>query len=89
MVMTDANRKELIQSFRTNAKDTGSAEVQVALLSERITAMTSHLKTHPKDLHSRHGLTQMVAKRTRLLTYLRDENVERYKALIDRLGLRK
>ena len=89
MVMIATRRKELIQSYRTNDKDTGSSEVQVALLSERITAMTGHLKTHPKDLHSRRGLTKMVAQRTRLLTYLRDKDVERYKTLIERLGLRK
>ena len=89
MVMIATRRKELIQSYRTNTKDTGSPEVQVALLSERITAMTGHLKTHPKDLHSRRGLTKMVAQRTRLLTYLRDKDVERYKTLIERLGLRK
>jgi small subunit ribosomal protein S15 len=89
MVMTDARRKELVESYKTNAKDTGSPEVQVALLTERITAMTLHLKTHPKDNHSRRGLTKMVARRTHLLTYLRDKDVERYKTLIERLGLRK
>ena len=89
MVMTDARRKEIVESYKTNAKDTGSPEVQVALLTERISAMTQHLKTHPKDNHSRRGLTKMVAKRTRLLTYLRDKDVERYKTLIERLELRK
>jgi len=89
MVMIAEKRKELIEGYRTNAKDTGSTEVQVALLTERITAMTSHLKTHAKDHHSRLGLTKMVARRTRLLTYLRDRDVERYKTLIERLGLRK
>jgi small subunit ribosomal protein S15 len=89
MVMTTARRKELIESYRTNTKDTGSAEVQVALLTERITTMTQHLKSHPKDNHSRRGLTKMVARRTRLLTYLRDRDVERYKTLIERLELRK
>jgi small subunit ribosomal protein S15 len=89
MVMTTARRKELIEGYRTNSKDTGSAEVQVALLTERITTMTQHLKSHPKDNHSRRGLTKMVARRTRLLTYLRDRDVERYKTLIERLELRK
>ncbi|MFH0939683.1 MAG: 30S ribosomal protein S15 [Planctomycetota bacterium] len=89
MVMIAARRKELIEGYQVNPKDTGSSEVQVALLSERITAMTAHLKTHPKDNHSRRGLTKMVARRTRLLTYLRDEDVERYKTLIERLDLRK
>ena len=89
MVMIAARRKEIIEANRTNPKDTGSAEVQVALLSERIASMTAHLKSHAKDHHSRRGLTKMVARRTRLLTYLRDKDVERYKALIERLGLRK
>jgi small subunit ribosomal protein S15 len=89
MVMTDTRRKELIQNYRKNDKDTGSTEVQVALLSERISSMTNHLKTHPNDHHSRRGLTKMVARRTRLLTYLRDTDIERYRALIERLGLRK
>ena len=79
----------MVEGYRKNPKDTGSTEVQVALLSERITAMTAHLKDHPKDHHSRLGLTKMVARRTRLLTYLRDKEVERYKTLIERLGLRK
>jgi small subunit ribosomal protein S15 len=89
MVMTEARRKELLTSYRTNPKDTGSTEVQVALLTERIVSMTGHLKSHAKDHHSRRGLTKMVARRTRLLTYLRDKDVERYKSLIERLGLRK
>ena len=89
MVMTATRRKELIEKYRTKPEDTGSAEVQVALLTERITAMTQHLKSHPKDNHSRRGLTKMVARRTRLLTYLRDRDVERYKTLIERLELRK
>ena len=89
MVMTADRRKELIQGYRVNPKDSGSVEVQVALLTERITAMTGHLKQHLKDHHSRLGLTKMVARRTRLLTYLRDKDVERYKTLIERLGLRR
>lgn len=89
MVMTDARRKELVENYRRNPKDSGSVEVQVALLTERIGSMTGHLKTHPKDNHSRRGLTKMVARRTRLLTYLRDKDVERYKTLIERLELRK
>ena len=89
MVMIAARRKELIGNYKTSPKDSGSTEVQVALLTERITTMTGHLKTHPKDHHSRLGLTKMVARRNRLLTYLRDKDVERYKSLIERLGLRK
>jgi small subunit ribosomal protein S15 len=89
MVMIPTRRKELIEGYRTSPKDSGSSEVQVALLTERIVSMTGHLKTHPKDHHSRLGLTKMVARRTRLLTYLRDRDVDRYKTLIERLGLRK
>ncbi len=89
MVMIAARRKELIKTYQTQPTDSGSTEVQVALLTERITSMTGHLKTHPKDHHSRRGLTKMVARRTRLLTYLRDRDIERYKSLIERLGLRK
>jgi small subunit ribosomal protein S15 len=89
MAVTAARRKEIVETNRTQPTDTGSCEVQVALLSERIAGMTGHLKLHPKDLHSRRGLTQMVSKRTRLLAYLRKEDVERYKSLIERLGLRK
>ena len=89
MVMTATRRKELVEGYRTNTSDTGSTQVQVALLTERITSMTGHLKTHPKDHHSRRGLTKMVARRNRLLTYLRDKDIERYKTLIERLGLRK
>jgi small subunit ribosomal protein S15 len=89
MVMIATRRKELIEGYRTSPKDSGSTEVQVALLTERITTMTGHLKAHSKDHHSRLGLTKMVARRTRLLTYLRSRDVERYKTLIERLGLRK
>jgi small subunit ribosomal protein S15 len=89
MSMTMTRRKELMESYRVNPKDTGSVEVQVALLTERITRMTEHLKAHGMDNHSRLGLTKMVARRTRLLTYLRDNEFERYKSLIERLGLRK
>ena len=89
MVMQPTRRKELLEGYRTSPADTGSTEVQVALLTERIVSMTGHLKSHPKDHHSRLGLTKMVARRTRLLTYLRDRDVDRYKTLIERLGLRK
>ncbi|MDQ4065923.1 MAG: 30S ribosomal protein S15 [Actinomycetota bacterium] len=69
--------------------DTGSPEVQVALLSRRISELTEHLKTHPKDHHSRRGLLRMVGRRKRLLDYLRREDIERYRALIAKLGLRR
>ena len=89
MVMTATRRKDLVNTYRITSNDSGSTDVQVALLTERITYMTGHLKAHPKDNHSRLGLTKMVARRTRLLTYLRDRDIERYKTLIERLGLRK
>ncbi len=89
MVMTKDRRTELVEGFRVHETDSGSPEVQVALLTERITYMTGHLKTHAKDHHSRRGLIGMVNRRNRLLKYLRREAPERYKALIERLGLRK
>jgi len=89
MPMNVARRKELVEQFRANPKDSGSSEVQVALLTERIVGLTGHLKLHPKDYHSRRGLAMMVSKRTRLLSYLRKTNINRYKVAIERLGLRK
>jgi len=89
MPMLAERRKEAIAKNQMHPKDTGSCEVQVALLSERITDMTGHLKQHPKDIHSRRGLTLMVSQRTRLLTYLRRSDPTRYKNLVERLGLRK
>lgn len=89
MAITLERRKDTIKSYGINATDSGSTEVQVALLTERIGEMSKHLKAHAKDNHSRLGLTKMVARRNRLLTYLRGKQVERYKTLIDRLGLRK
>ena len=89
MVMNPARRKEILGTYKQHPTDSGSCEVQVALLTERISGLTGHLKTHPKDFHSRRGLAMLVSKRTRILTYLREEDVERYKTLIERLGLRK
>ena len=89
MTISPARRKEIVSNFKTGPIDSGSPEVQVALLTERITDLTKHLRLHPKDFHSRRGLAMMVSKRTRLLTYLRDRDVGRYKTLIERLGLRK
>jgi small subunit ribosomal protein S15 len=86
----DANRKrELIGEFAQGEKDTGSPEVQVAILSERIKNLTEHLNTHGKDFHSRRGLLMMVGQRRRLLDYLRRKDRERYEQLIKRLGLRR
>ncbi|TML90717.1 MAG: 30S ribosomal protein S15 [Actinobacteria bacterium] len=78
-----------IGAHRTHATDTGSPEVQVALLTERINHLTEHLRTHKKDHHSRRGLLMLVGRRRRLLDYVKDNDVERYRALIARLGLRK
>lgn len=85
--MKDA--KTLVEEFGMHETDTGSPEVQVALLTERINHLTEHLRTHKKDHHSRRGLLMMVGKRRRLLDYLGDQNVERYRSLIARLGLRR
>ncbi len=79
----------VIEEFGTHETDTGSPEVQVALLTERINHLTEHLRTHKKDHHSRRGLLMMVGKRRRLLAYLRNQDVERYRSLISRLGLRR
>jgi small subunit ribosomal protein S15 len=85
-----AERKTaLITDYATNSIDTGSPEVQVALLSERITTLTEHLKTHAKDFHSRRGLLMLVGRRRRLLDYLKRKDAARYKTLIERLSLRR
>ena len=89
MTMTKERKSEIIQTYATKQNDTGSPEVQVALLTERITSLTEHLKTHKKDKHSRRGLLMMVNKRRNLLAYLKKKDVERYNALIAKLGLRK
>ena len=82
-------KKEVIDQFRTHEKDTGSPEVQIALLSERIRYLTEHFKSHKRDHHSRRGLLKLVGQRKRLLNYLRENKVDRYRQIIDRLGLRK
>ena len=88
--MIQAEKKtELVTKFRTHEKDTGSPEVQVALLSERITELTEHFKIHKKDHHSRRGLLKMVSQRRRLLDYVKGKDQNRYKKLIDSLGIRK
>ena len=79
----------LVSQFRTHEKDTGSPEVQVALLSERINDLTEHFKTHKKDFHSRRGLLRMVGQRRRLLDYLKREDIERYRKIVTALNLRK
>ena len=89
MPQPTTEKTETINAFKRHDVDTGSPEVQVALLSKRITALTEHFKTHAKDHHSRRGLLQMVGRRRRLLDYVKRCDPQRYKALIDRLGLRK
>lgn len=82
-------KQETISKFRTHERDTGSSEVQVALLTNRINHLTEHLKVHKKDHHSRRGLLIMVGRRRRLLNYLKDRNIEQYREIIQRLGLRR
>ena len=82
-------RQELVQSHRRHATDTGSPEVQIALLSARINYLTGHFKVHVKDHHSRRGLLKLVGRRRRLLDYLRRRDFERYKIIIEQLGIRK
>jgi small subunit ribosomal protein S15 len=89
MAMVQEKKTELVLKYRQHDKDTGSPEVQVALLSERINYLTEHFKTHKKDHHSRRGLLKLVGQRRRLLDYLRRVDQDRYKALIDGLGIRK
>lgn len=89
MSITQDRKRELIGEYETKSGDTGSPEVQVAILSERITNLTEHLKTHKKDFHSRRGLLMMVGQRRRLLDYLNGKNSGRYDELIKRLGLRR
>ena len=88
-VLATAKKTTLIESFRTHDSDTGSPEVQVAILSERITNLTEHFKTHAKDHHSRRGLLKLVGRRRRLLDYLKKADLERYRTIIDKLGIRK
>ena len=89
MSITAERRTEVIAEYATAANDTGSPEVQVALLSERISNLTEHLKTHAKDFHSRRGLLMLVGQRRSLLDYLKRKNAARYQALIGRLNLRR
>jgi small subunit ribosomal protein S15 len=87
--LSEVIKAELIEQFRTHTKDTGSPEVQIALLSERISYLTSHLKSHAKDHSSRRGLIMMVNKRRRLLDYLNRRDPDRYREIVERLSLRK
>ena len=89
MSVTASRKAEVIKSFAKKAGDTGSPEVQVAILSERINNLTEHFKTHAKDNHSRRGLLKLVSQRRQLLDYLRRTNETSYKTLIDKLGIRR
>ena len=84
-----ATKQEIIAEFQLHEGDTGSPEVQIAVLTKRIRDLTEHLKEHPKDHHSRRGLLKMVGQRRGLLNYLKDTDIERYRAIVARLGLRK
>ncbi len=88
-MITNEKKQAIIEKYATKPGDTGSPEVQVAVLTARIQELTEHLKEHPKDHHSRRGLLKMVGKRRNLLGYLTEKDIERYRSLIDRLGLRK
>jgi small subunit ribosomal protein S15 len=88
-MITAERKKEVVAQYATKEGDTGSPEVQVAVLSERINNLTDHFKTHAKDNHSRRGLIKMVSTRRRLLDYVKATDIKRYEALIERLGLRR
>ena len=89
MSLATQRKKDIMTKFATHDGDTGSPEVQVALLSERINYLTEHFKTHEKDHHSRRGLLKLVSQRRRLLDYLKRKNLDRYRSLINGLGIRK
>jgi small subunit ribosomal protein S15 len=89
MTLTKERKQELVEKFGQSAADTGKAEVQVALLTERINELTEHLRSHSKDHHSRRGLLMLVGRRRRFLNYLQRSDLERYRALIRELGLRR
>jgi small subunit ribosomal protein S15 len=89
LAQTSEVKEKIISEYRTHETDTGSPEVQVAILTSRIIELTEHFKTHTKDHHSRRGLLKMVGRRRRLLDYLKGKDVERYRSTIERLGLRK
>lgn len=89
MTLTVERKQEIVERFGKSAEDTGSTEVQVALLTERINGLTEHLREHKKDHHSRRGLLMLVGQRRRLLNYLRRSDLDRYRALIAELGLRR
>jgi small subunit ribosomal protein S15 len=89
MAITQERKTELIEQYKVHESDTGSPEVQVAILTENINNLNSHLREHKKDHHSRRGLLKMVGQRRNLLTYLKNKDITRYRALVDKLGLRR
>jgi len=89
MALPSERKQTIIDQYRRHEKDTGSPEVQIAILTERINYLTEHLKEHKKDHHSRRGLLKMVGQRRALLNYLKDSDVDRYRQIVERLGLRK
>jgi small subunit ribosomal protein S15 len=89
MSLSVEKKRSLIEQFRVHEGDTGSPEVQIALLTERVNSLTEHFKQHGKDHHSRRGLLMLIGKRRSLLEYLRTRNPERYRAIIDKLGIRR
>lgn len=89
MALQKEQRDEIVEDYQRHESDTGSPEVQIALLTERILALTDHLRDHPHDHHSRRGLFKMVGRRRRLLRYLSKKDTERYRTVIERLGLRR
>lgn len=89
MALASDQKTALIEKFRVHETDSGSPEVQIALLTERITYLTEHFKTHKKDHHGRRGLLKLVAKRRRLLDYIREKDIERYRKIISALGIRR
>ena len=89
MVLTPGMKKEIIDRFKLHEKDTGSSDVQIALLTNRIQYLTEHFQTHKKDHHSRRGLLKLVGKRRRLLDYLKRTDIEKYRSVINVLGIRK
>ncbi len=89
MVFTSEDKQKLIEKFKTHESDTGSPEVQVGLLTHRISYLTEHLKIHTKDHHSRRGLLMLVGKRRRLLNYVKSKDVNRYRTIIETLGIRR
>lgn len=89
MAISQERKNELIKEYRTHEADTGSPEVQIAVLTAEITALNTHLREHTKDHHSRRGLLKMVGRRRHLLNYLRNKDIQRYRELINKLGLRR